>query len=129
MLFNSEARERPVTETLVSAHKAKVQSERARVTHFMESPRNYRRIGSSGSNLTCERLLLRMQAKGHGDALNQRSTLSSEPSFHNHIYDISLHFLQGKLATWRGFGLVGVKAKPDRTESSRRNRWHQRSPP
>jgi hypothetical protein len=99
------------------------------VTLFGESPRNYCRIGSSGSNLTCEGLLFGMQAEGHGDLPNQSFTLGSEPSLHNDICNIPLHFLQGKSATRWGFGLVGVRAKLDRTESSWCNGWCQRSPP
>jgi hypothetical protein len=99
------------------------------VTLSGESPRNYRRFGSSGSNLTYEGLLLGMQAEGHGDPSNQSTTLGSEPPFHDDICDIPSHFLQGKLATWWGFGLVGVGVKPDRTKSSRSNKWCRRSPP
>jgi hypothetical protein len=68
--FQWQSRERPVTETLVSAHKAKVQCQRARMTLSGESPHNYCRIGSSGSNLAYEGLLLGMQAEDHGDPPN-----------------------------------------------------------
>jgi hypothetical protein len=105
--FQKQSRERLDTESLIIAHKVKVQSQRARVSLFGESPHNYHMVNSSGLNLTCLGLLLGMQAEGHGDPLNQSSTLSSKPSLHNDICDIPLPFLQGKLATRGYFGLVG----------------------
>jgi hypothetical protein len=77
-------------------------------------------------------VLLGMQAGGHGDPRTTASPSEvnhSELSFYDDTYDIPSHFLQGKSATWWGFGLVRVRAKPDQTEGSRHDGWHRRSPP
>jgi hypothetical protein len=111
---------------------AKVQSQRVTVTLFEESPHNYHRIGSSGSNLPCEGLLLGMQAGGHEDprARSSPSKMNhSELLLYDDTCDIPSHFLQGTLATQRSFSLVGVEVEPDRTEDSRREgRSHRRLP-
>jgi hypothetical protein len=110
-LFNKQNRERLITETLVGAHKANVQSQRVGVMLFGEAPHNYHRIGSSGSNLTCEGLLLVMRAGGHRDPQARASPSEvnhSEPLLSDDICDTPSHFLQGKLATRWSFSLVGV---------------------
>jgi hypothetical protein len=53
----------------------------------------------------------------------------SEPLFYDDTCNTPSHFLQGKLPTRRGIGLVGVRAEPDRTEGSRRDGWCRRSAP
>jgi hypothetical protein len=62
---------------------------------FGESPHNYHRTGSSGSNLTYEGLLLRMHVGGHGDP-QTRASLSkvnhSEPSFYDDTCDTPSYF-------------------------------------
>jgi hypothetical protein len=55
------------TGILFNTHKAKVQSQRARVMLSMESPHDYHRIDSLGLNLACEGILLGMWAGGHWD--------------------------------------------------------------
>jgi hypothetical protein len=72
------------------------------VTRFRESPHNYHRIGSSGSNLACEGLLLGMQAEGHGDRPEQELHPRSEPSLHNNICAISSHFFAGEVSYTAG---------------------------
>jgi hypothetical protein len=96
--FQQRSREHLIIETLVSAHKAKVQSQRVRMTLFMKSLHNYHRIGSSGSNLACEGQQLEMQAGGHRDPRTRASPSEvnhSEPSFFDDTYDTPSHFLQG----------------------------------
>jgi hypothetical protein len=118
-----QSRELLITKTLVSAHKAKVQSQRARVMLFGEYPCIYRRIGLSRSNLTYEGLLLGMRAGGHGDPRARASPSEvnhSEPSLYNDTCGTLSHFLQEKLPTRWSFGLVGVRAEQDRTEDSQR---------
>jgi hypothetical protein len=122
-----------ITETLIGTHKVKVQSQRARVMLFGESPHRYRKIGSSGSNLACEGLLLGMRAGGHGDPQARASpseVIHSEPSPSDDVCDAPSHILQGKSATRRSFGLVEVMAEPDQTKDPRREgRSRRRSPP
>jgi hypothetical protein len=80
-LFKQRSGESLITETLVRAHEVNVQSQRARVTLFQDSPSNCHRVGSSGLNLVCNGLLLGMLAEGHGDpctgAHPRRGTLAN----------------------------------------------------
>jgi hypothetical protein len=77
--FQQRQTQCPIAETPINMNKVKVQSQRVRVTLSGESPHNYRRIGSSGLNLACEGLLLRMRAEGHEGSPHRSITLAGKP--------------------------------------------------
>jgi hypothetical protein len=84
-----------------SVHTMKVQSQRARVMLFRESPHKYCRIGSLGSNLNCEGLLLVMRARGHGDPRARASPSEvnhSEPLLYDDTCDTPFTFFAGKVS-------------------------------